>query len=175
MIYYEVVHHIIVLASNFHCSFISSNCGACMSLLVFWPPPVIAWASGVLVLACWSWSGVQTWTIHGSWSWAQLRWSAAGPVMRGILLFWIVSFFVFFVWCCEWICYMILGYFTPEPLDRTLIQPIMKLFRHWTWFSQGLLLPVILVFLSVLSKSLTLWVESVMPCQECCIASTACH
>ena len=50
-----------------------------------------------------------------------------GPSTRG----WIF----FFVRCFKWICYMVRGYFTAEPLHRTLVQPIMKLFRHWTYFA----------------------------------------
>ena len=65
-------------------------CSACCSL--------VCGAAGLLVLACWLWSVVRTSPNHCPWSWAQLRWSAAGPGRRGLLLLWIVSYVLYYCW-----------------------------------------------------------------------------
>ena len=40
-------------------------------------------------------------------------------------------FFFIFIWCFECIKDVILLNAVPDPHDRTLVQPIVKLFRHW--------------------------------------------
>ena len=42
--------------------------------------------------------------------------------------------FFIFIWRFKIICNMVLGYFSPEPLHRAAVQPVMKLVAHWWWF-----------------------------------------
>ena len=41
------------------------------------------------------------------------------------------ALFFIFVRRFKIICNVVLGYFSPEPLHRAAVQPVMKLVAHW--------------------------------------------
>ena len=44
------------------------------------------------------------------------------------------ALFFIFAWRFKIICNVVLGYFSPEPLHRAALQPVMKLVVHWRCF-----------------------------------------
>ena len=67
----------------------------------------------------------------------------------------VLSLIVFFIRRLKAIIYIVLRYLVPDPSDRTLVQPIMKLFRHWACFSQ------------IVFPFITYPILSLAPCQAC--------
>ena len=47
------------------------------------------------------------------------------------------SLLFIFVWRFKIICDVVLGHFSPEPLHRAALQPVMELVAHWWYFTHN--------------------------------------